>query len=227
MHVDAPAPEVGEEKRLIPSRRTSFVVGFVTLTAALMSRAFGQIKISDSGAVELMGQSTVDQNLTVAGTITGFGTIPIGAVIDWYPPTQTATVPPGFVLCDGTMIYDSASLFNNKNSPNLKHAFVRGSNQTNNTNNTVNYMPAPQQSGNGPYAQTGNYTATLSTGPTQASSTDNTAPFIIQANVPDNVWRYALTANKDKFNDGKHHHTVDINIPLPAYYDLVKLLRIK
>ncbi len=50
--------------------------------------------------------------------------IPIGGVMDWYPLGQS--LPPGFMICDGSTVTDTESPFFNEVLPNLDEQFIKG-----------------------------------------------------------------------------------------------------
>jgi len=65
------------------------------------------------------------------GVISGIGVVPIGAVIDWYPPpknrsTEGLNIPPGYKLCDGTEVTDQNSPLYQQKVPNLAGLFIKG-----------------------------------------------------------------------------------------------------
>ena len=54
------------------------------------------------------------------------GSVPIGAVIDWWRPDATFPVPSGFAICDGHTVSDAGSPLNGKTLPNLSSRFIMG-----------------------------------------------------------------------------------------------------
>jgi len=74
--------------------------GFATNAASLVNETKGQV-VSVTGT-----------NVVVNGSISGYGTFPLGGIIMW----SGATVPSGWALCDG-----------NNNTPDLRGRFVLGS----------------------------------------------------------------------------------------------------
>lgn len=73
------------------------------------------LNVSDSATVGALttGVATVTGDLTVGGTISGFGTAPIGGIIMW-SGAQSA-IPTGWQLCDGS-----------NGTPDLRNKFVIG-----------------------------------------------------------------------------------------------------
>ncbi len=60
--------------------------------------------------------------------------LPIGAVIDWWRPSNTVAVPAGFAICDGTTITSTNHDFGTGSSivlPDLRNAFTIGANIAN------------------------------------------------------------------------------------------------
>lgn len=70
--------------------------------------------------------SSVNQVGSVPYAIQAGGSVPIGGVVDWYRPTPTTPVPPGWVICDGRPVNDPESPMNSCATPNLVGRFVRG-----------------------------------------------------------------------------------------------------
>lgn len=79
-------------------------------TAAIMDGAITTIKIAD-GAV------------TEAKLAPGIA-VPVGSVVTWWG--NSANVPLGWKLCDGSVVNDSSSSLNGLTSPDLRNRFVRG-----------------------------------------------------------------------------------------------------
>jgi len=52
--------------------------------------------------------------------------IPIGAVMDWWQPTDNTPLPPGFMYCDGSQITDPYSPIQDYTLPDINDRFVRG-----------------------------------------------------------------------------------------------------
>src|SRR5262245_49291852 len=88
--------------------------------------AYAQLTITEDGNVTV-GIAPAQANLTVTGVIEGFGTVPVGAIIDWYRPDGVnLQLPANFVYCDGSDILDKQSPFDGMKAPDLRHMFVRG-----------------------------------------------------------------------------------------------------
>lgn len=56
------------------------------------------------------------------------GSVPIGAIVDWYRPSPTLRVPAGWALCDGNNVNDTESPLHGLPTPNLTGRFTRGLN---------------------------------------------------------------------------------------------------
>ncbi|HEY4940831.1 MAG TPA: hypothetical protein VII56_05340 [Rhizomicrobium sp.] len=144
--------------------------------------------------------------------------VPVGTVIAWYPLPGTA-LPPGFAYCDGTVVSDAESPYNGKPTPNLTNRFILGDIP----GSTLNTLGGSTQ-----FNLTGWGSATLPTSTTQVLASDNVPPNIIQHNNTQyGTWRYVLTGDGDGWNDGNHHHTVNVTVPAPGWLNLVYIIRIK
>jgi hypothetical protein len=144
--------------------------------------------------------------------------VPIGAVIAWCPPPN-ATLPPDFVVCDGSAISDKDSPFNGKNAPNLTNQFVLGAGGS---------VAVNQQGGNTTFNVQGWASGAIATGPTTAStSQDNVQNILIVRNGVNSTYRYDLTTDDDPWNDGNHHHNVAFTVPPPGWVALTYIMRIK
>lgn len=195
----------------------------VALVAAAGSAA-AQVVIDPNGAVTI-GSTANPNTLTVTGALSGPSVVPVGAVIDWYPPPGQTTPPPNFVLCDGNMITVRNSPFYNSPAPDLRNVFVRGA-------PTV----ADAKKGGGADATTYDLSVNLpaQTGaiPDSAPLSANTKMGLIVRNNSSDAYRYILTTNEG-WNDGQHVHTLGgtakgtltVNT-LPKYYTLVKIMRV-
>ena len=92
------------------------------------------ISNTNSGNVGIGTTAAPTAKLEVNGEIKGFGTLPVGTIIDWYCPAATvnatncnALLPSSWKICDGSTVSDAASPFNTKALPNLViDKFVRG-----------------------------------------------------------------------------------------------------
>jgi hypothetical protein len=139
--------------------------------------------------------------------------VPVGAVVAWYPP-GTAVPPRGFAICDGNTVDDPESPFHRMPTPNLIGSFILGA-------STV--TTPPTTGGSVEYNLDG---YTLTTGPTQSSSSDNVTPNVIIRNVAGNTqYRYDMTSDGDGWQDGNHHHVS--TIPAPGWLALLFIMRIK
>jgi hypothetical protein len=171
-------------------------------------------------------------SVTATGVIQGFGTVPIGAILDWWGPTGSQVqLPANFVVCDGSVISDPQSPFNGQNAPNLVQKFILG-------------VTSPSSIG-----QTGGSTTTdlsvsvplpaLTGGiPSSAppSSINQNAGLIVRGN-PTTGYRYDLTnqgTGPNLWNDGQHVHSMGQIVTgagsasiMPPYFCLLKILRIK
>lgn len=151
--------------------------------------------------------------------------VPIGGIIDWWSDN---TVPLNYKVCDGTVISDGASPLNGLTSPNVVNKFARGVAQANIRSSpvtggadsltlTVNELPAHSHSqaahnhsiggvyieNNKNYSGTGFNPLTNDVRSGVVSSTGSSQPAI------------GSTGSGNPFNI------------IPAYYGLVKIIRIK
>jgi hypothetical protein len=172
--------------------------------------------------------SLTAKNISAQGVIDGFGTVPIGAVLDWWAPAGSNLIPPAnFAICDGHKISDVASPFNGYNTPNLVQRFVYGASNAveigkaggSSTANVSITMPLP--------GTTGNITGS-------APSSANTRAGTIIRNNPSTSFRFSMSDENVSWNDGQHIHnlggniTGSTNIPtIPPFVSLLKIVRIK
>ena len=70
-----------------------------------------------AGTVNTTGNATISGNLTVSGTISGFGIAPVGTIIMWSGAPNT--IPPGWSICNGEKI-------NGVQTPDLTNRFIVG-----------------------------------------------------------------------------------------------------
>jgi len=66
-----------------------------------------------------------------AGSLNGLTSgqmVPVGTIVDWFPPTPGASPPTGWMVCDGSTVSDSASPYNGKAVPDLRQKVTRGIN---------------------------------------------------------------------------------------------------
>ena len=88
-------------------------------TAAVVTEDVSANELTVTGimtnAVKLMAGSMSVDNMSVAGSITGNGAIPVGGIVIW--SGTVASIPDGWALCDG-------QVSNGHTTPNLKDRFV-------------------------------------------------------------------------------------------------------
>lgn len=167
-------------------------------------------------------------NITAQGVFDGFGTVPIGAVLDWWAPAGSAvTVPANFAICDGHLISDPASPFNGKNTPNLVQRFIYGVSNAGQIGQAGGSSTANVSINS---AFSGTTSAITGTAPPNA----NTSPGTIIRNYPSTSYRFAMTTDDASWNDGQHVHNFNGNASgstsiavLPPYVCLLKIVRIK
>jgi hypothetical protein len=149
--------------------------------------------------------------------------VPVGAIIAWYPP-GSAALPPGFALCNGDIVNDPDSPFNNLPTPDLTGRFILGSSK-------VTTPPATGGSVDMNLNGFTNPAYTLTTGSTQASSSDNVTNDVIIRNYPnDGQYRYGMVGDGDGWQDGNHHHVAPVDslyVPAPGWLALLFIMRIK
>lgn len=51
---------------------------------------------------------------------------PVGSVKQWIRPDATVPLPTGWLICDGSVVADAASVFNTKTLPDYRSRFARG-----------------------------------------------------------------------------------------------------
>lgn len=98
------------------------VKGTLTAASATVSGTLQAKNVTVSGGVSgstltTTGDMTVGGKLNVTGTITGFGTVPIGGIIMWSGAVKD--IPTGYKLCDG-------GNYNGWQTPNLQGRFIVG-----------------------------------------------------------------------------------------------------
>jgi len=108
--------------------KTILISTIIALTAVGITSAYAI-------NLDLKADTTVTGDLDVTGTISGFGTVPIGTVLDWWCSID-CTIPDGFVIAKGQLISDSASPLDGKNVPDLTDTFIRGVTNVGNVGNT-------------------------------------------------------------------------------------------
>ena len=93
------------------SASSATVSNAVSASSMAVSGALGAATITTSGA------ATIGGDLSVGGSITGFGVAPIGAIILW--SGTVAEIPSDWALCDGQTKYGHRT-------PNLSNRFIVG-----------------------------------------------------------------------------------------------------
>jgi hypothetical protein len=205
---------------------TVSTTGGAPLTAAM------SVSVSVQNPDEVVKSLTAG-TIVAQGTIAGFGTVPIGAVLDWWVPQgSTLPVPPNFVICDGRTISDPQSPFNGKNAPNLVKRFTYGVNAASSIGSTG-----------------GSENANVTINSTLSGTTDamnaaapptwtNSSEGVIYRNTPSTSYRLAISNERVDWNDGQHVHSLGgqgnakgvgsttISI-MPPYFGMLKILRIK
>lgn len=133
--------------------------------------SFNDITSEDLSVNNLsMTSTTITDSLTVQGEVVGFGIVPIGALVAFF---DQASVPDGFVYCQGQTISDSESPMNGTTLPNLEGGvFLMGNSTAGSTGGTNSYtlstsqLPSHNHTINHPHSNTltlGNNTVASST----------------------------------------------------------------
>jgi hypothetical protein len=146
-------------------------------------------------------------------------TVPLGTVIAWYP-LPNASLPPGFVYCDGNPINVADSPYNGRLAPDLTNRFILG---------TGGPVTANQQGGSTNHNLQGWKSGTIETSATQVSiPQDNVQNLVVARNQNAAGYRYDLQQADDNWNDGNHHHQIaSLSVPAPGWLALVYIIRIK
>ena len=98
------------------------LVAITLLTGETIKAVAGSLVVFEAGAVSSAGLGfqarlgEVERRVATA--------VPVGAVIDWYALSADVPIPDGYVLCDGAVIEDQASVFKGLRAPNLIDRFV-------------------------------------------------------------------------------------------------------
>jgi hypothetical protein len=193
------------------------------------------LAVSDYNSDRKLGNVTIGEpgenshsRLTVHGPIEGYGTVPIGAVIDWWEPSHTQEgIPPNFAVCDGQIINDRESPYYGHDTPDLRGMFIYGAADEDHIGNT-----------GGSATETVNMTIQLpaETGriPLEVPSDANKAMGLIIKNKPTTNYRFAATSEDVSKHDGQHVHSLGGDVSgtttvsiMPPYYTLLKIMRIK
>jgi len=167
-------------------------------------------------------------NITALGVIDGFGTVPIGAILDWWIPANSKLTPPAnFAICDGHQINDPASPFNGQSTPNLVHKFIFGA-------DSVGEIGKSGGSSTANVSISSQFSGTTSAISSSVPSSANTGAATIIRNNPSNSYRFSMAGDNVGWNDGQHVHnfsgsslgsaTVSI---VPPFVCLLKIVRIK
>ncbi len=73
--------------------------------------------MAEAQGVRTQGNASVGKDLSVTGTITGLGTLPLGGIVIWSGAANN--IPDGWALCDGRTAYG-------RTTPNLSERFIVG-----------------------------------------------------------------------------------------------------
>lgn len=98
------------------------VAGRLTAANATVTGTLAAKAVSASGSVgastlTTSGAATVGGNLTVNGSISGYGTVPVGGIIMWSGAANA--IPNGYALCNGQSV-------NGQTTPDLRGRFIVG-----------------------------------------------------------------------------------------------------
>ena len=83
------------------------------------------------GTPALVPPGSITQAMLASSVI--YNLVPIGAVLDWWRPDDTVSVPTGFEICDGHQVLKvnhGFSVAGNINVPDLRNAFILGADNT-------------------------------------------------------------------------------------------------
>ncbi|NBD17764.1 MAG: hypothetical protein GVY04_17005 [Cyanobacteria bacterium] len=163
--------------------------------------------INIEGAIKASSLTTTGaikgSSLTISGPLTGYGTVPIGGIIDWWRPNgSTMEVPENFVICDGTTIQDRQSPFYGEKTPDLTDKFTRG---------VQEYARIGQAGGQVETSGTvevslPNTTGSISTVVPSAANTN--FGLIVRTNPETNNYRFSLSRSDVDWHDGQHVHNL-------------------
>lgn len=215
---------------------TSDTVFTVSVTVITTGGAPLTAAMSVSVAVQnpdLVAKSVTAGAIVAQGTIEGFGTVPVGAVLDWWVPQGSSLpLPANFVICDGRMISDPQSPFNGKNAPNLVKRFTYGV-------NAASAIGTVGGNENGSVTIQSSLSGTTDAmGGSAPPAWANTREGVIYRNQPVSNYRLAISSSDYNWNDGQHIHSLGgpggakavgtgtFSI-MPPYFGLLKVLRIK
>lgn len=207
---------------------TSVVIQNPQLIAASLQAGTATIAASLQAGTATVSGSLTAGTISALGVINGFGTVPIGAILDWWMPVGSKVTPPAnFAICDGGKISDPDSPFNGFNTPNLVQRFTYGATNTGEIGQTGGSSTANVSITSPLPANTGNI-------PGSAPTSANTRAGTIIRNGPSTSFRFAMSKDNVEWNDGQHIHNLGGSVTgsttistLPPYVCLLKIVRIK
>lgn len=215
------------------------VVGHIT-AGRLSAGDVDVNKFTAKGLVNIEQNLYVEKNIYVDGAvhaeeIIGFGTVPVGAIIDYFPPPSNNKLPDNFVICDGSEITVTGSPFDGQKSPDLRDMFARGAyNATSvgrvggaDSENVTVKVVMPSETG-----------GITSAAPSGIVGGNDAVLGLIRERSPATSWRFSLVDQKDNakpwWNDGNHVHSIKqpdpvvVNVKtVPKYVSLLKIMRVK
>ena len=132
--VDGSSGEITPRQKLLPvpfaavAANVSRASGNFTVAGKLTAQSAefsGELTANDvtvtesisAATLDVKGGATVQGNLDVIGTISGFGTVPVKGIIMWGGPENE--IPQGWRLCDG-------GTYNGFETPDLRDRFIAG-----------------------------------------------------------------------------------------------------
>jgi hypothetical protein len=254
----APAARA-ETVTMLPAQITSFaaepagpVVPGTDITLHWTLEAYGECdlgprlgKVSGpTGEKHITVWQTTTYTLTCAGpggatfwttTVEAPDRVPVGSVIDWWPPPGSNGVPPAnYAVCDGSEIQDPDSPFYKKKVPDLRQQFVRGA---------ASPSGVGKPGGSADFKTTVRVGLPVTTGAIRAaappSSAKHSEGVVVKRELQEaGSWRFSMSSEMGKKGiyeyDGQHVHdlggdaTGPLQVPtLPPYVDLLKIIRIK
>jgi hypothetical protein len=135
--------------------------------------------------------------------------------------------PPGFALCDGSIVTDAASPFNGMATPNLISRFILGTSSVSTppaSDGSVDFNLSPGETPNFTVVSMPT-TARADLGVGLGKVDDAVTNTVIVQNTISSQWRYVMTEDNSVWNDGNHSHYVAI--PAPGWVGLLFIIRIK
>jgi hypothetical protein len=207
---------------------TSVVIRNPQLIAASLQAGTATIAASLQAGTATVSGSLTAGTISALGVINGFGTVPIGAILDWWMPVGSKVTPPAnFAICDGSKISDPDSPFNGFNTPNLVQRFTYGATNIGEIGQTGGSSTANVSITSPLPSNTGNI-------PNSAPAAANTSAGTIIRNNPSTSFRFAMSNDNVSWNDGQHIHNLGGSVTgstsistLPPYVCLLKIVRIK